>query len=152
MPIHKLFFSFVTLLFASFGLMATTATIQGDTIPTPLNQESQEQVTERTAHAPSYKSALVTPSPADLQRLKQIKKQTAFGPGYKNPLAAGRLEVLNRTAPTPLSRKEQLTGPAYKNKKPVLAPVDANATPAPTRRKLTGPRYKNRTAKSGKRQ
>ena len=83
--------------------------------------------------------------------LQRIKKLTRFGPHYKNPNAAGRLLTFNRAVPSlPADYAPvRLTGPAYKNRKPTLAPVDTTKARPAARPRLYGPRYKNRGAKTG---
>lgn len=91
------------------------------------------------------------PNGADKAKLEQIEKKLTRSPHYKNPNAASRLAVLNRNAPAATSsKKETLTGPAYKNRKRVSVPADTTAAPTTTRSKLMGPRYKNRNAKSSR--
>ncbi|WP_020571082.1 hypothetical protein [Neolewinella persica] len=89
------------------------------------------------------------PNGTDQAKLEQIEKKLTRSPHHKNPNAAGRLAVFNRNAPVATaSKKETVTGPAYKNKKRVPVSADTTAAPTTARRKLTGPRYKNRRAKA----
>ena len=91
----------------------------------------------------------------ELRELKRIEELTDFGPHLKNKNAAGRLLILNATAPdiNSVPTRIRLTGPAYKNRGGQTFTASgadtAVAAPAPAKRRLTGPRYKNRGAKSG---
>ena len=84
----------------------------------------------------------------DSARAIKIEKMMQHGPHRKNPRAAGRLRTINRVAPlaSELPSRVQLMGPAYKNRGPVVAPVNTK-TFRSSKRRLMGPAYKNRGAK-----
>lgn len=115
---YKLFLLFFVLVFPLAGIDANTASaLLTDTIP-----EREDRVA-----------------------LAKVEQLVTTGPHYKNKNAAGRLAVFNRNAPAAaVSTKERLNGPAYKNRKSVIAtsrPRYLQPTPM-------GPRYKNRGAKA----
>ncbi|WP_116108016.1 hypothetical protein [Lewinella sp. IMCC34191] len=92
-----------------------------------------------------------TESERVVRELDRIEDLTSHGPNYKNPRAAGRLLIINRAAPTlpPIPMAARLTGPAYKNRGPVIHTTRTTTVRQPKRERLIGPRYKNRGAKSG---
>ncbi len=92
------------------------------------------------------KHPIISPDP--IKKIKPVSRQQLRGPAYKSYRAAGRNLRLNRAArAVHRSRvtKAGISGPAYKNRRPV---VDTVEVPPPTRERITGPRYKNRKRRS----
>lgn len=82
-------------------------------------------------------------------KLAKMEQVVSKGPHYKNKNAAGRLAVFNRNAPSATTNtKAELTGPAYKNRKPTADTAAAKKASFSRQAKITGPRYKNRRAKA----